>query len=82
MLEQTSDAEDRQMWLELEAWLRASNESAADSLLGDFEEWLSRHRLKVQAWRRKTLLSTILIERLCSLARHRERTAHAHAGAR
>jgi bifunctional DNA-binding transcriptional regulator/antitoxin component of YhaV-PrlF toxin-antitoxin module len=41
-----------------------------------------RKRLKVQALRRKTVLSTTLIERLCSLARHRERTAHAHAGAR
>ena len=34
------------MLLEIEAWLRAKNESAADSLLEAFEELLTLHRLK------------------------------------
>ncbi len=46
-LEQTSYTDARQMLLELEAWLRAKNESAADSLLEAFEELLTLHRLKV-----------------------------------
>jgi hypothetical protein len=37
-LEQTRYADARQMLLELEAWLRTKNESAADSLLEAFEE--------------------------------------------
>jgi len=71
--EQTHDAEARQMLLELEAWLRTKNESAADSLLEAFEELLTVHRLKVPALLRKTLLSTNPIESLCSLVRHSER---------
>jgi len=35
------------MLLELEAWLRTKNESAADSLREAFEELLTVHRLKV-----------------------------------
>jgi putative transposase len=42
-LEQTSYAEARQLLLELEAWLRTKNESAADSLLEAFEEMLTLH---------------------------------------
>ena len=61
------------MRLELEAWLRTKNESAADSLLEAFEELLTVHRLKVPAWLRKTLLSTNPIESLFSLVRHSER---------
>jgi putative transposase len=61
------------MLLELEAWLRTKNESAADSLLEAFEELLPVHRLKVPAWLRKTLLSTNPIESLFSLVRHSER---------
>jgi len=72
-LEQTHDAEARQMLLELEAWLRTKNESAADSLLEAFEELLTVHRLKVPALLHKTLLSTNPIESLCSLVRHSER---------
>ena len=72
-LEQTSYAEARQMLLELEAWLRAKNESVADSLLEAFEELLTVHRLKVPALLRKTLLSTNPIESMFSLVRHSER---------
>ena len=72
-LEQTSYADARRMLLELEAWLRAKNESAADSLLEAFEELLTVHRLKVPALLRKTLLSTNPIESMFSLVRHSER---------
>lgn len=72
-LEQTSYADARRMLLELEAWLRAKNESAADSLLEAFEELLTMHRLKVPALLRKTLLSTNPIESMFSLVRHSER---------
>ena len=72
-LEQTHYAEARQMLLELEAWLRTKNESAADSLLEAFEALLTVHRLTVPALLRKTLLSTNPIESLFSLVRHSER---------
>jgi len=72
-LEQTHYAEARQMLLELEAWLRTKNESAADSLLEAFEELLTVHRLMVPALLRKTLLSTNPIESMFSLVRHSER---------
>ncbi len=72
-LAQTSYADARRLLLELEAWLRAKNESAADSLLEAFEELLTLHRLKVPAWLRKTLMSTNPIESLFSLVRHSER---------
>jgi len=72
-LEQTSYADARHMLLELEAWLRTKNESAADSLLEAFEELLTRHRLKVPARLRKTLMSTNPIESMFSLVRHSER---------
>jgi transposase-like protein len=72
-LEQTRDADVRQMLLELEAWLRTKNESAADSLLEAFEELLMVDWLKVPALLCKTLMSTNPIETLCSLVRHTER---------
>lgn len=72
-LEQTRYAEAKQMLLELEAWLRTKNESAADSLLEAFEELLTVHRLKVPALLRKTLMSTNPIESMFSLVRHSER---------
>jgi putative transposase len=72
-LEQTSYADARHMLLELEAWLRTKNESAADSLLEAFEELLTLHRLKVPARLRKTLMSTNPIESMFSLVRHSER---------
>ncbi len=72
-LEQTSYADARRMLLELEAWLRTKNESAADSLREAFEELLTVHRLKVPALLRKTLLSTNPIESMFALVRHSER---------
>jgi transposase-like protein len=72
-LEQTSYADARRMLLELEAWLRTKNESAADSLLEAFEPVLTLHRLKVPALLRKTLMSTNPIESMFSLVRHSER---------
>ncbi|MDF0652083.1 MAG: transposase [Nitrospira sp.] len=72
-LEQTSYADARRMLLELAAWLRAKNESAADSLREAFEELLTLHRLKVPPLLRKTLLSTNPIESMFSLVRHSER---------
>jgi putative transposase len=72
-LEQTRYADARLMLLELEAWLRTKNESAADSLLEAFEELLTVHRLKVPTLLRKTLMSTNPIESMFSLVRHSER---------
>jgi putative transposase len=72
-LEQASYADARRMLRELEAWLRAKNESAADSLLEAFEALLTVHRLKVPALLRKTVLSTNPIESMFSLVRHSER---------
>ena len=46
-LEQSSYADARRMLIELEAWLRTKNESAATSLREAFEELLTLHRLKV-----------------------------------
>ncbi len=79
-LEQTSYADARRMLLELEAWLRAKNESAADSLLEAFEELLTTHRLKVPALLRKTLLSTNPIKSMFSLVRHSERNIRRSRG--
>jgi putative transposase len=72
-LEQTRYADARLMLLELEAWLRTKNESAADSLLEAFEGLLTVHRLKVPTLLRKTLMSTNPIESMFSLVRHSER---------
>jgi transposase-like protein len=72
-LEQTRYADDKDMLLELEAWLRTKNESAADSLLEAFEELLTVYRLKVPALLRKTRLSTNRIESMFSLVQHSER---------
>ena len=71
-LEQTSNDEARRMLLELEAWFRTKNETAAESLLEAFDELLTLHRFKVAALLRKTLLSTNPIESMFSLVRHRE----------
>ena len=60
------------MLLEIEAWLRAKNESAAVSLLEAFEELLTLHRLKVPALLRKTLMSANPIESIFSLVGHSE----------
>lgn len=81
-LEQTSYADARRMLVELEAWLRTKNESAAASLLEAFEELLTLHRLNVPALLRKTLLSTNPIESMFSLVRHSERNIKRTRGSR
>lgn len=81
-LEQTSYADARRMLLELEAWLRTKNKSAAASLRETFEELLTLHRLKVPALLRKTLLSTNPIESMFSLVRHSERNIKRTRGSR
>jgi transposase-like protein len=68
-LEQNSYADAKRMLLEFEKWLRALNESAADSLKEAFEEILTLHRLKVPALLRKTLHSTNPIESMFSMVR-------------
>lgn len=62
----------RTLW-ELQTWLRAKNESAAESLRETFDELLTLHRLKVSALLRNMLLSTNQIEGMFSLVRHSER---------
>ena len=68
-LEQTRYAEAKAMLTDLEWWLRALNESAADSLREAFEELLTVHRLKVPALLRRTLHSTNPIESMFSTVR-------------
>lgn len=72
-LEQNDYKEAEKLLKELEKWLRAINESAADSLLEAFNELLTLHRLKAPALLRKTLYSTNPIESLFSRVRHCER---------
>jgi putative transposase len=72
-LEQDTYADARSMLKELEKWLRAKNESAADSLLEAFEELLTLHRLKVPVLLRKTLMTTNPIESMFSLVRQCEK---------
>ena len=72
-LEQEEYGDARSMLKELEKWLRAKNESAADSLLEAFEELLTSHRLKVPALLRKTLITTNPIESMFSLVRQCEK---------
>jgi transposase-like protein len=81
-LEQTSEADARRMFRELEAWLRTKNESAAESLREAFEELLTLHRLKVPPLLRKTLMSTNPIESMFSLVRHSERNIKRTRGSR
>lgn len=68
-LEQNDYKEAEKLLREFEQWLRAINESAADSLLEAFHELLTLHRLKVPALLRKTLHSTNPIESLFSRVR-------------
>jgi transposase-like protein len=68
-LEQNEYTEAEKLLRELEQWLRAINESAADSLLEAFNELLTLHRLQVPALLRKTLHSTNPIESLFSRVR-------------
>lgn len=68
-LEQVQYDDAKKMLLDFEKWLRAKNESAADSLLEATEEILTLHRLKVPALLRKTLHSTNPIESMFSTVR-------------
>ena len=68
-LEQNDYKEAEKMLKELEQWLRAINESAADSLVEALNALLTLHRLKVPALLRKTLHSTNPIESLFSRVR-------------
>lgn len=68
-LEQNSYEDARQMLLDFEAWLRAINESAADSLKEAMEELLTLHKLKIPSLLRKTLHSTNPIESMFSTVR-------------
>jgi len=81
-LEQNSYDDARKMLLELEKWLRAKNESAADSLLEAFEELITIHRLKVPGILRKTLITTNPIESMFSLVRHSERNIKRSRGSK
>ncbi len=70
------------MLLELEKWLRAINESAADSLLEAMEELLTLHRLKVPGILRKTLHSTNPIESMFSTVRDCEGNVKRYRGSK
>ena len=72
-LEQNDYREAEKLLRELEQWLRAINESAADSLLEALNELMTLHRLKVPALLRKTLHSTNPIESLFSRVRSCEK---------
>jgi len=68
-LEQNSYEDAKKMLKEFEIWLRAINESAADSLLEAFEDILTLHRLKVPGLLRKSLTCTNPIESMFSTVR-------------
>jgi transposase-like protein len=68
-LEQNSYTDAKKMLVDFERWLRAINESAADSLLEAIEEVLTLHKLRVPALLRKTLHSTNPIESMFSMVR-------------
>jgi putative transposase len=68
-LEQNLYDDAKKMLLDFEKWLRAINESAADSLTEALEEILTVHRLSVPLELRKTLSSTNPIENMFSTVR-------------
>lgn len=68
-LEQNLYEDAKTMLLDFEKWLRAVNESAADSLKEALEEILTAHRLNVPLELRKTLSSTNPIENMFSTVR-------------
>lgn len=68
-LEQALYIDAKKMLLELELWLRAINDSAANSLCEAMEELLTLHRLKVPALLRKSLHTTNAIESMFSTVR-------------
>ncbi|WP_028893218.1 IS256 family transposase [Syntrophorhabdus aromaticivorans] len=79
-LEQNDYQDARQMLLDFEKWLRAINESAADSLMEAIEEILTLHRLKMPGLLRKTLTSTNPIESMFSTVRDCERNIKRYRG--
>lgn len=81
-LEQNSYEDAKAMLRELEKWLRAKNESSADSLLEAFDELLTLHRLKVPALLRKTLITTNPIESMFSLVRQCEKNIKRSRGSK
>lgn len=81
-LEQTSEADARRMFRELEARLRMKNESAAESLRETFDELSPIHCLKMPALLRKPLLSTDPIESVFSLVWQSERNIKRTRGSR
>jgi putative transposase len=81
-LEQNTYADAKAMLKELEKWLRAKNESAADSLLEAFEELLTLHRLKVPALLRKSLITTNPIESMFSSVRQCEKNIKRSRGSK
>ena len=68
-LEQKNYRDAKEMLLDFEQWLRAINESAANSLLEAIEELLTLQRLEVPELLRKTLHSTNPIESMFSTVR-------------
>jgi putative transposase len=68
-LEQNLYEDAKRMLLDFEKWLRAKNESAADSLKEALEEILTVHRLSVPLELAKTLRSTNPIENMFSTVR-------------
>jgi len=71
-LEQNLYEDAKKILLDFERWLRAINESAADSLKEALEEILTVHRLHVPLALRKTLSSTNPIENIFSTVRDGE----------
>lgn len=81
-LELTKYSEAKTELMNFEKWLRAINESAADSLLEALEEILTVHRLQVPALLRKTLHSTNPIEASFSQVRRAERNLLRYRGSK
>lgn len=81
-LEQESYKDAKKMLEDFEKWLRARNESAANSLLEALEEILTLHRLKVPALLRKVLHSTNPIESMFSMVRHCEGNIKRYRGSK
>ncbi len=81
-LEQNDYKEAEKLLGELEQWLRAINESAADSLLEAFQELLTLHRLKAPALLRTTLHATNPIESLFSRVRACEKNIKRYRNSR
>ncbi len=81
-LELTRYSEAKAELMSFEKWLRAINESAADSLLEASEEILTLHRLQVPKLLRKTLHSTNPIEATFSQVRKAEKNLLRYRGSK